>query len=439
MVGKVGDVAQALATLQDEQARLLGLLQREPVWHALGQLDARESGGDPVAAIDSQALREQLAARLDVAVPAWRALAGIETAISVLSGTPVARPAGPPAAFREPVTLQEQPAPPVASAKVPERPTHRSPPIPGGGLADPIAGSAAAERNRSLARAIGSMQALGAAEAAMPPDLQPVRGDDLDARAVLGRIRSVDGEQRAVPAEPDLVRAEPAAVNMAPGAIRVHAGRQPASAPQPAGHPDLPPPPPAAIPPVAPVAQPVAPVAVGPQAPAPSSSSVALAADGNLDSAARVAALEQELDRLMRRHDDARQSPPPSVNAYAAASASGAEAFDNPLDEIFLEEAEIEIVSLEAGSGADDEGGRRAWEDLDDDDDGGDRLGPLSTQLLRSQARQAAEAENHAAYHGIIDEASVEIVKLDEPRSGTAPASAKEAARRPPLQLARDK
>lgn len=425
MVGKVGELAQALATLQNERARLFDLLDGEPAWHALLQLDAREAGGDPVGAVDSLALRERLALRLDAVVPGWRGIAGIEAAIAALGTVPLG------ALPRAPMS----PEAPDAAGMLSERPVQGGAQVSGPALSlprvpepvDPSGVSAAEVRNRSLAQAIGSMQALGAARGATlsdAPAIQPpALGNDNNARAVLGRIRSVDGERLAAPPEVNHTR-----------------GGAPAL-PRPR---ELPTPPPVAALPVNSISEAdrpvmlrpmpdVAPVVVGAGAPDPVLPEARNSSEtsAGLDSALRVAALEQELDQLMRRNIEARGLPHPIAQPAAGGWGPSDVASDDSLDEIFLEEAEVEIVSSAAAPVAegDDWGGA----------DGGrsdEALGPLSQQLRRSQARQAAEAENYAAYHGLIDEASVEIIKLDEPTSGATSAGA--SALRPLLRLVRD-
>ena len=150
------------------------------------------------------------------------------------------------------------------------------------------------------------------------------------------------------------------------------------------------------------------------------------------DSAARIAALEQELERLLRRNLETRRPSGLSTPAAAAtALSSNASELDHALDEVFLEEAEIEIVQLPDVAIPPD-----ARDDLHIEatsGDGCDAPGPLTRQLRRSQVRQAAEADHDAIYHGIIDEASVEIVQLASPQAST-PAP----PHRSPLRLVRD-
>ncbi len=436
MVGAVDDMAQVLAALQRERARLLGKLHVEPAWQAWLQLDARETDGDLIDGIDGGALRTRLAARLDIAVPGWRALTGIEVALTVLTATPMLvqspEAATEPAATVSPVAFAERPSPLGVIATRPEVRPHLD-----FRETTPSLDSAADARNRSLVHAMGAIHALGAsgdvAKATEPPPYQrPATDCDLNARTVLGRIRSVDGERRVTATHADAARGKatpppipstpatgkPAAATGSSATVG-NAGRLPEPKPTTTGTSiQLPPP---------------LPVAARPVAPEPTSAAATAAPSLNPDSSARIAALEQELERLMLRNIETRRPSGLSTPAIeATALSSNASELDHALDEDSLEEAEIEIVPLPEVAMPPD-----ASDDLHLDatsGDGRDAPGPLTRQLRTRQVRQAAEADHDAIYHGIIDEASVEIVQL----ASSPPDSAPTPQHRSALRLVRD-
>lgn len=84
MDATVREILAAREALVRAAAQIARLLEAEPVWLALRQLDESIGQGHHLSAIDEGDLRARLETRLDASVPAWRMLDGVRAAVAAL-------------------------------------------------------------------------------------------------------------------------------------------------------------------------------------------------------------------------------------------------------------------------------------------------------------------------------------------------------------------
>lgn len=419
MSGKVGDVAQAFSALQLTRDTLVAQLEREPAWRALRQLEARDGSGEAMEVVSASDLHARLASRLDTAVPGWRTLAGLETAIAALRSVPIAD-LPTPAAEGEPVKMpapvdaagsQLKPSDIQPAQLLSQRlsPTVASPP-----------GSSVAARNSSLAEAITAIQALAVGPGSAPngaptPASMAAPMDPLDASAevVLARIRSITGERRQ-PAIGDTRRPAGNDRGVPAAALQSTSGPRSFSPSAPAARraaPSFSPQPPVVVPARTSSTESGTPPQPRPNAQMPNASA---RTGGPEETVRRVSALEQELDHLI-----VPSAAPPGAMMDVGQSVAGgpSPAFrENESDDFLSSEADVEIIALSEGSAlAEDHinAATRGEEPV--------IVAPTSvSDLTRPASREISQVvgnEPFAAYQGIIDEASVEIIVFDESSS----------------------
>lgn len=388
------DLAIARAALARAKIQLLRQLAGKPVWQAWQQLREREQNGDPVRSVDDANLKARLTARLDESVPGWQHLAGIEAALSALGAAPTADA---PADDADPNRVPRTGDPPATHAvPTPENPT------------DPMVGVPAVRPSH------------------------PRLGVRLDAMDVLQKIRSIEptqagGRSRSLPSRP--LPSRPSTVPPMLPAQRPAARPvvQPSNA---ADRPFVPPPwskdrPESANRPE-PANRPEAPHKPAPEAasPAPAEPPDALrtptGSGSALASAARVLALETELDQMIAegtRPSSAPSEPTPDGRAARQRTQPQPRPDDDWIEAGFGE-AEVEIVVKDdegAATGAASERDRRGVS--------ADTIAPATASPdvvpLRAPGPSQERHSRDALFEtdeSRADEASVEIVQFDEPQ-----------------------
>lgn len=353
MVSAGNEVKAAREALSRARTWLHGRLSQQPAWRALSQLEQREAGSDPVAAVSRSELHARLAAQLDGYEPDWRLLKGIETALAALEGAEAALPVNP---------------------RVAARPDPAGPPA----AADEVARATAPEEASDIESVLKRIRTIGTAasdrQPQPPPAPQPVpqpvpqHRHWPDASLPAG---SAPGADERSPWDGPLARA---------GVAGVRAGFQPL---EPESH--------------DPPSTSRAGDRSGPAATA------TLVAGSPAPGAARIDDLESEVERLMQ-HGSTRGEAPPPAEPPAASRAAPALSGTGAITSDGLEEAEVSIVS----TGPDEARPRAA------------RPSPQPASGERPLRPSGPETELEAALLAIVDEASVEIVILDEPKDAAA-------------------